>query len=173
MDHTRPMKILKTERLFLEELDEGHFEDLCALLSNPRVHRYFPGTLDREESREFLQRVRKGYREKGYHFWAVIRKKDRAFLGICGILDQIIDGKDELEVGYRILDSHWGQGYGTEAARGCVEYARDMLKAGRVIPLIREINTQSIRVAEKNGLQYEKDTMFNGMKHRVYRKILK
>ena len=30
----------------------------------------------------------------------------------------------EIEVGYRINDEFWGKGYGTEAAAGCIDYAK-------------------------------------------------
>ncbi len=163
-------KILQTKRLILEELSEEHFQELYELLSNEKVHQYFPKTLNLEESKEFLEKVQRKYKEEGTSFWAVIRKEDNRFLGICGLLKQTVDGKEELEVGYRINDGYWGRGYGTEAAAGCLEYAEKVLKKNSIISLIREINYPSIRVAEKNNLKYEKNTMFNGFSHRVYRK---
>lgn len=171
IDQSRPHPqiVLETERLILEELTDKHFEDLFSLLSNKVVHRHFTKTLNRKESEEFLLRVQERYGKDGFSFWAVVRKEDRAFLGICGLLKQHIDAKDEIEVGYRILDTFWGNGYGTEAARGCMEYARDVLKAESVISLIRSVNHQSIRVAEKNGLVLEKETLFHDLPHRVYR----
>lgn len=162
--------ILETERLRLEALDESYFEDLYSLLSNEVVHRYFPATLNRRDSEEFLREVQKRYSEDGYCFWAVIRKEDNAFLGICGLLKQIVEEHEETEVGYRILDKYWGQGYGTEAALGCMHYAKDVLHKSSVISLIREVNKPSIRVAEKNGLTPEKRTIFHGLEHLVYRK---
>jgi len=106
-------------------------------------------------------------------FWAVIRKDDLKFLGICGLLKQNIDNIDEIEVGYRINDIFWGKGYGTEAAKGCIQYAKDKLKLTSVISLILPENKQSIRVAEKNGLKLEKKSMFHGQIHNVYRIHLK
>ncbi|MFW5785586.1 MAG: GNAT family N-acetyltransferase, partial [Chitinispirillaceae bacterium] len=89
---------------------------------------------------------------------------------ICGLLKQIIDGIKEVEVSYRLLDKYWGRGYGTEAALGCMQYARDVLHKSSVISLIREVNKPSIRVAEKNGLTVEKEALFCGLQHLVYRK---
>lgn len=165
-----PKEILQTKRLILEELTEAHFDDLYDLLSNKNVHRYFPGTLDIDGSREFLEKVRRKYIEERTSFWAVIRKEDRRFIGICGLLKQTIDGKDELEVAYRINDKYWGKGYGTESAAGCVGYAKEVLKCESVISLIREVNHPSIRVAQKNGFVYERDTLFEGIWYGVYRK---
>jgi len=102
-------------------------------------------------------------------FWAVIRKDDLIFIGICGLLKQHIDNIDEIEVGYRINDIYWGKGYGTEAAKGCIQYAKNKLELTSVISLILPENKQSIRVAEKNGLKLEKKSMFHGQIHNVYR----
>lgn len=163
--------ILETGRLRLEELNENHFNDMYKLLLNKEVHKYFPKTLNKEESKEFLNWIKRSYKENGFSFWAVIKKEDSCFLGICGLLKQNIDGKEEIEVGYRINNKYWGNGYAPEAAKGCIEYAKEKLKRKSIISLIRPINKSSIRVAEKNGLTYEKDTIFLELPHRVYRVI--
>jgi len=163
------MKILETERLTLEELEEERFDELASLLANKEVHRYFPKTLNRQEAREFFDKIQNRQRTDGVSFWAVVRKEDMRFLGICGLLKQSIDGFDEIEVGYRIHNEFWGQGYGTEAARGCLEFVKSKLHLSTVISLILPANKQSIRVAEKNGLTLEKETMFHGQTHLVYR----
>ncbi len=163
------MKILETKRLNLEEIEDSRFDDLAKLLANEKVHRFFPKTLNRKESYEYLEVIRKRQREDGVSFWAVIRKDDLEFLGICGLLKQNIDTIDEIEVGYRINDTFWGNGYGTEAANGCIQYAKDRLKLSSVISLILPENMQSIRVAQKNGLTLEKQSLFHGKIHNVYR----
>lgn len=164
------MKVLETQRLSLETLDGTMFSQLAVLLANPIVHRHFPKALDEAEAKAFLTEVQKRYENDGYAFWAVIRKDDKRFLGICGLLKQVIDGRDEVEVGYRIDNAFWGNGYGTEAAAGCVQYAKDIVKVQSVISLILSENKQSIRVAEKNGLHFDKETIFHGKMHRVYRR---
>jgi RimJ/RimL family protein N-acetyltransferase len=64
----------------------------------------------------------------------------------------------------------WGNGYGTEAARACMEYAFTALEVTRVISMIRPENVQSIRVAEKNGLTCEKIIFWRGYDHCIYAK---
>ena len=161
--------IIKTKRLRLEKITEHHKRDLFSLLSNPEVHKYFPKTLNEKESEEFFERIQLRYVLDGFCFWAVIRKSDETFLGICGLLSQIIEGENEIEVGYRFSDEFWGQGYGPEAAMGCIEYAKENLNTPSVISLIRSVNLQSIRAAEKNGLEFEKEVLFHGMPHNLYR----
>ncbi len=161
--------IIETERLQLEVIDKDHLENLFILLSNEKVHQYFPKILDEAESKEFYEKVQSRYKEDGYSFWAVVRKSDKKFIGICGVLKQIIDEQVEAEIGYRILDSFWCKGYATEAAKGCINYAKYKLLKKSVISLIRPINKPSIRVAEKNGFILEKETVFHELLHLVYR----
>lgn len=161
--------ILKTNRLRLEKLGPSHRGDLYELLSNPKVHKYFPKTLDQDESKAFYEKIQDNYNTYGHCFWAVIRSIDNLFLGICGLLSQTIDGQKEIEVGFRISDEFWGHGYGTEAAKGCIEYGWKTLNLTSIISLIRPENLPSIRVAEKNGLKFEKETVFQNLHHRVYR----
>ena len=161
--------ILTTKILRLEKIGNKHKSDLYALLSNPKVHKYFPKALDRNESVAFFEKIQYRYNVDGYCFWAAIRTTDNVFLGICGLLSQIIDGQKETEVGYRLLDEIWGQGYGTEAAWGCIQYGKKVLNLASIISLIRPVNLPSIRVAEKNGLTLEKETVFQNMRHFVYR----
>ncbi len=161
--------VITTNRLRLEKIDANHKGDLYKLLSNPVVHKYFPKILDQNESKAFYEKIQDCYKTDGYCFWAVIRKKDDIFLGICGLLPQLIDGRKEVEVGYRISNEFWGQGYGSEAAKGCIDYGSEILKLSSIISLIRPVNFPSIRVAEKNGLRLEKETMFHDTRHLVYR----
>lgn len=166
------MRIFETDRLILETLGEDRFEELAILLANEKVHRFFPKTLNMIESREFLKEIQRRQNEDGFTFWAVILKDDNRFLGICGLLKQTIDEIDEIEVAYRISDEFWGKGYGTEAAEGCIKYAKNELKLKSIISIILKQNIRSIRVSEKNGLKLEKETLFHDQVHQVYRKKL-
>ena len=161
--------ILATKRLRLEKIGEEHKKDLSRLLSNPKVHKYFLKVLDEKEAEEFFENIQIRYNSDGFCFWAVVRNGDETFIGICGLVSQVIDGKNEVEVGYRFSDEFWGQGYGPEAARGCIEYAKERLNLESIISLIRSVNLQSIRVAEKNGMKLEKEVMFHDRPHNLYR----
>ena len=60
--------------------------------------------------------------------------------------------------------------YATEAAQSVRDYAFNTLRLPRLISMIDPQNVASIRVAEKLGMRYEKDVVFEGYTHpdRVY-----
>ena len=138
-------------------------------ISNPKVQEFLPKVLNKQESKQFYKTIQKRYQSDGFCYWAVIRKIDNVFIGICGLLKQKIDNKKEIEVGYRLLDKYWGNGYGAEAASGCIEYAKNRLNLKSVIALVRPVNSPSKQVAVNCGLQLEKETIFQGFQHHVYR----
>ena len=56
-----------------------------------------------------------------------------------------IDGRSEVEIGYRLARSAWERGYATEAARAVRDHAFGALGLGRLIALIDPANTASRR----------------------------
>lgn len=160
--------IISTERLYLEKIEENHFDNIYSLVSNEEVQRYFPTTLNREEAREFFDTIQNKYKEDGHCFLAVIRKRDDTFVGICGLLKQKIEGKTEIEIGYKFLNEFWGNGYATESAKGCLEYAKEKQIAQRLIILSVPDNIPSIKVAKRIGFSYCGSTIFHGLDHHIY-----
>jgi ribosomal-protein-alanine N-acetyltransferase len=152
------MMILKTERLVMRHFEPGDLEALAALYRDPELRQYFPeGTLTHEESWEELEWHRHGHpQHPDLGLWATLEKESGQFIGRCGLLPWIIDGQDEVEIAYLIAKPFWGQGLGTEAARGIRDYAFEHLGLTRLICLIDERNRASIRVAEKIGMTFEK-----------------
>jgi ribosomal-protein-alanine N-acetyltransferase len=154
------MIILETTRLILRHLELDDLERLYNLYSDPEIRRYFPdGTLTLEETREELEWFLNGHPEfPELGLWATIHKETNEFIGRCGLLPWTIDGRPEVEVAYLIAREYWGQGLGTEAARAIVDYAFNNLKLSRLVCLIVHGNLASIRVAEKIGMAFEKES---------------
>jgi [ribosomal protein S5]-alanine N-acetyltransferase len=100
---------------------------------------------------------------------ALIHKETGAFIGQSGLLLQEVDGRQEIEVGYHIFMKYWGQGYAPEAARAFMAYGFEQEGVDSIISIIDTRNTNSQRVAEKNGLQREKETSWSGLQVYVYR----
>lgn len=148
--------ILETERLRLRELTLDDVSALHAVLGDPVAMQWYPAPFDREGVKGWIERSIDRYRRDGHGLWAMVLKASGEVIGDCGCVIQEVEGKNEMEIGYHVRRDLWGNGYATEAARACMEYAFNQLAAKRVISLIRPENVNSRRVAEKNGLACER-----------------
>jgi ribosomal-protein-alanine N-acetyltransferase len=158
---------IETERLILREFlpmdDEGMFE----LDSNPEVHRFLGNkpVKDIEESRGYIENVRKQYAENGIGRWAVILKETNEFIGWSGIKlikDKINNHQNFYEIGYRFIQKHWGKGYATEAGLAFVKYAFNEMKADTLYAYADAGNVNSRRILEKLGMQYVNSFEYEG-----------
>lgn len=55
--------------------------------------------------------------------YAVIERCTRKPVGMIGLLSPVVDGADELEIGYHLLPSAWGKRYASEAAMTGKDFA--------------------------------------------------
>lgn len=159
---------LETSRLRLREFVPQDADALAAVLGDPVTMQYYPAAFDRKGVEEWIGRNRNRYRGEGFGLWAMLLRETNEVIGDCGCFLQDVDGRDDIEIGYHVRRDLWGNGYATEAAQACMQYAFTKLGVDRVISLIRPENVQSIRVAEKNGLTSEKVIFWRGYEHSVY-----
>jgi len=164
-----PHFILETPRLRLREFVPEDADALALILTDAETMRYYPVLFDRAGVEEWIARSRRRYTVNGHGLWAMILKSTGELIGDCGVTVQIVDGIDELEVGYHLRRDHWGQGYATEAARACRDWAFANRNADYVISLIRPENLPSCRVAERNSMSLWKEIIWRDLPHRVYR----
>jgi [ribosomal protein S5]-alanine N-acetyltransferase len=135
---------------------------MSALMANTDFMRFSLGVFSREQTAGFLEKVQARDRAGLPSQFAVIVRGDERLIGYCGFFLQTVDDAEELEIGYRLDPSYWGRGLATEAARAVRDHAFDDLQLSRVISLIHPDNIASRRVAEKNGMTPEKQTVFRG-----------
>lgn len=156
------MPVLQTPRLLLRPLAEGDLDRIAALMADNDFMRFSLGLYSREQSAAFLDKMRARDRAGLPSQFGVVFREDGRLLGYCGFFPQVVDGIEELEIGYRIDPAYWGRGIATEAARVVRDHAINDLHLPRVISLIHPENIPSRRVAEKNGMTPEKETVFRG-----------
>lgn len=156
------MTVLETERLILRPLTLDDVEDLAAVYGDPDVMRFFDGVRTWEQTRQEVEEVMAQYAQTGVDFLATLSKENGQFIGRCGLLWQGFDGIQEVEVAYMLARPYWGQGLGTEAAQALKEHGFRDFGFRRLISIIHPANIASIRVAEKNGMEYEREVEFGG-----------
>jgi ribosomal-protein-alanine N-acetyltransferase len=166
------MFIVETERLLLKRLRLADADAMSKVFGDPEVMRFGDGIQTSKWIHDWLRDCLETYQQdSGIGPWAVVEKRITSTIGYCGLFHfPDVCGQPETEIGYRLARSWWGQGYATEAVMAVRDYAFNKLGMLRLIAMIDPQNLASIRVAEKSGMQYEKDVMFEGYTHpdRVY-----
>jgi RimJ/RimL family protein N-acetyltransferase len=162
------MSELLTERLLLRAFTVADLDRMAELMADKDFMRFSLGVFTREETAAFLQKVRVRDRDGLPSQFAVIFRAESRLIGYCGFFAQIVDGVEEIEIGYRIDPAYWNQGIATEAARAVRDHAFNDLHLSRVVSLIHPDNAPSRRVAEKNGMTVEKETIFRGLPALVF-----
>lgn len=160
--------ILETPRLLLCEFVADDVDALFSVIGDAETMRFYLRPFTRAETEEWIARNQRRYAEFGYGLWAVVLKQTGEFIADCGLCWQEVDGDRMLEVAYHVHRGHWGRGYATEAARECMRHGFEKLAMPKLMSLIRPENLQSRRVAEKNGLRIERQTMRVGLVHEVW-----
>lgn len=144
--------ILETKRLYLRKMNQSDYEALSKMLQDEETMYAYEGAFSDEETQEWLDRQIDRYREYGFGLWAVVLKETDEMIGQCGLTMQQWNGRQVLEIGYLLQRAYWHNGYATEAAKACKEYAFTKLDADEVCSIIRDTNTASQNVAQRNGM---------------------
>ena len=76
---------------------------------------------------------------------------------------------EEVEIGWHTRPGRKGEGIAPEAAAAARDWAFANLEVDHLISLVRPENRPSGRVAEKIGMQVDREVDHKGLRHNVYR----
>jgi RimJ/RimL family protein N-acetyltransferase len=156
--------IAETERLILRTWDQEDRAEFVRRLNTPAVMRWLGGVGDDAHYSEAFNRLDGYQRDFGHTFWVVERRQDSELLGFCGLKRVNASGAGSItgdfEVGWRLREDAWGQGYAKEAAIASLDLAFDRFGAPHVVALTVPGNTPSWGLMERLGLQRREDLDF-------------
>ena len=147
----------QTPRLELEKITTGDASLLLAVWNDPAFVRFVADRGIRNETEARVAIVEGPldmYARYGYGPYRIVRKSDRAAIGICGLFRRPF--LDDPDLGYAVLPGFRGEGYASEAARQVLVIAALVFGLPRVKALIAPANAASIHVVEKLGFRFEK-----------------
>ena len=160
---------LETERLLLRPYRLEDLDDLHAMFSDPEHMRWYPEPFPREGSLQWLEKQIAGYETRGWALWIVEDRRTGAFLGTAGPSLQVVEGVDEVEIGWHTRPGRKGEGIAPEAGSAARDWAFENLDVDHLISLVRPENIGSNRVAQKIGMHVDRDVDYKGLRHHVYR----
>jgi len=160
--------ILEATRLILRPFREKDVERFAELMANHDFMRFSLGPYTYEQTQGVLQKYLSWNQAGLPSQFAVIFRGNNELIGYCGFLHQEVDGRNEIEIGYRLHPDYWNRGLASEAAQVVDDHAFRDLNLPKVISLVHPDNIASRRVAEKNGMKIERETVFRGFPTLVF-----
>ncbi len=152
MRYTDRLQSARLVTRFLTQADAEVWMEYC----NDPVATEFTNAKDKtpeELARMFIEFTLKRYEEGRGGLQALIEKDTGAFVGMCGLFPQEVNGETMTEIGYHLLPAYWGKGYASEAARLFRDWGFENNIADVLVSIIAPDNARSKRVAMRNGMR--------------------
>jgi RimJ/RimL family protein N-acetyltransferase len=145
---------LTTERLILRRWETGDLEPFAAMNCHPEVMRYFPRLYTREDSDNMVARSEQSFAVNGFGPWACQLQGPGDFIGFIGLIRPQFKAHFTpcVEIGWRLAQRFWGNGYAGEAAKEVLRDGFERLRLSEILSFTSVHNRPSIRVMEKIGM---------------------
>ncbi len=160
--------IVETDRLRFATWTWEDWKEFRNLTSDPLVVRYL-GTGEPwpdERVQEFVARQCENWEKHRICLWKLLPKDSDMLIGICGL--QRLPGGPDVEIGWWLAPSHWGQGLATEAALHTLAYGFEVSNLGRIVAIAQAANRDSLRVMERIGMRFEREAVHKGIRVVLY-----
>ncbi|MEM9078459.1 MAG: GNAT family N-acetyltransferase [Bacteroidota bacterium] len=160
-----------TERLLFRKVVPTDFEAWLPFHEEPLSSQYWEGLPPDPKGacKQQFDRIFERYEHDLGGMNALVLKENSKMIGLCGLLVQSVDEKEELEIGYSILPEYWRQGLAFEAARQCKIHAFSNDLTQSLISIIHVDNVPSQKVAIKNGMKLDKTTSYRDNPVHIFR----
>jgi RimJ/RimL family protein N-acetyltransferase len=141
--------VLETERLTLRKPTLADVKAIARLANDKRVvehTRRLPHPYLEDHAIGFINALANADGDTVF-----LIERDDAPIGMCGIDWRTPESP---ELGYWFGVAHWGQGFGTEAARALIDYTFEEFTVDHLIASARVLNPASRNILEKCGFQW-------------------
>src|SRR5258705_3756538 len=145
-----------TARLAAERLMQGHLPEIRRMHRDAAVMAQLGGVRDDAQTDAYLAKNLKHWDDYGYGLWILRDFGGGEPVGRAVLRHLLVDGVDEVEVGYAFYVSHWGRGLATEIATACLVFGRRELGLATMVAVTSPENRASTHASEKVGLVYER-----------------
>jgi RimJ/RimL family protein N-acetyltransferase len=154
--------VIETPRLLLRPWQEADRAPFAAMGQDAAVMQHFPARLSRSESDAMMDRISRMMADQGFGLWAVERRDCGDFIGFCGLNRVSFAGPvaGEVEIGWRLARSSWGQGLACEAARASLDWGFNH-GLSRIVSFTVPANVRSWGLMERLGMERRADLDFD------------
>jgi ribosomal-protein-alanine N-acetyltransferase len=158
-----------TARLHAERLTPDHMADLRAMDRDPQFMAFLGGPRDDAATAAYLARNLQHWTDYGFGLWILREAATQSVAGRAVLRHLLVEGGDEVELGYAFFAEFWGRGLATEIATACRDFGLDALHLPSVVAITQPANLASQRVLTKVGLVFERQVSHDGVPHLLFR----
>lgn len=151
--------ITESSRLLIRDIETCDLNGFYDLHSNTKVMNMIPTkTLNLEESKNEIEKLIKNQKINNFKakIYSIILKSNKEFIGTFAVI-KISDGI--VEIGYRIREKFWRQGFASEATKAMIDYIFSTTKINLIVSVVDSQNIASIKVLDKYFSKTDEDTL--------------
>jgi RimJ/RimL family protein N-acetyltransferase len=158
-----------TARLRAERLTPDHLPEVRRMHRDPAVMAWLGGVRSEEQTGAYLARNLRHWTDYGFGLWILRPVDGDEIVGRAVLRHLLVEGVDEVEVGYAFYPGAWGRGLATEVTEACLELGREQLGLTTIVAVTSAGNLASQHVLRKAGLVYERDFLHEGVMSPLFR----
>jgi len=161
----------ETSRLLFKKINNSDFDLWLEFFKDPSSFEHWAGQYEKPEieCKKWFDRQAERYKNDEGGMNTLIEKQSGKLIGYSGLLVQTVDNKTELEVAYSLLPNYRNKGFASEAAMKCRDFAFENNFFDSLISIISHTNAPSAKVAFKNGMRIEKQTVYKENQVNIFR----
>ena len=146
---------LHTERLLLRTWQPADLPGFAALNADPQVMRHFPSVMSRAQSDAMARRMQAHFVQHGFGYWVLERREQPGLIGVLGLQRVNFDAAftPAVEIGWRLQQAHWRQGYALEAATAVLACAFAQVQLAELLAFTVPANLPSQALMQRLGMQ--------------------
>lgn len=152
----RSSYLFTSERLGFRDWNDSDSDFFSGMNADPVVMEYFPKCLSKNESNSFMGKIRNHFESYGYGLFAVEILNASELIGFIGFQNTHFKASFTpcIEIGWRLIPRHWGNGYATEGALRCIQFGFCDLEMRNIASFTSEVNVRSINVMKRIGMRF-------------------
>lgn len=151
--------LFTSDRLGFRNWKSDDLTVMTQINTDPTVMEFLPIHQDEKKTLDFIDRMQRQFEKSSFCYFAVERLDTNELIGFIGLMEQNYpaDFTPCVDIGWRLAKAQWGNGFASEGAKACLNYAKNSLKIEEIYSIAPKINLRSERVMQKIGLKKVKE----------------
>ena len=163
------IRSIQTKRLRGERVRQSCLQHWLKIGCNETVMATMGGVWNDSKAHQKMQQNCRQWELYGHGQWLFFAKQTNEFVGRGGIRKVRVNNNDEVELGYALMPSFWGQGLAVEIGRKALTIAFDLFNYSSVVCYTQVSNQRSQRVMQKLDFSFEREILLADRPHVFYR----